>query len=261
MSSRIPVPRKRTHTIYDPALVILASGRKDCRVGDRTFSYGVGQYMALFLPMSIEVEIREVTADAPMLMAGIKIDLNRVASMLLQMDQGGHPMPKGEIKSASGIYTKPMTDDLLDAICRLLRTTADPLEQAVLSDAILQEIYFRIIRDDDNGTLQHLLQQRGQIQQISKAVDHIHKHMDEPVSVDDLAGLVNMSTSGFHRSFKEVMHMSPLQYAKSIKLFRAQTLIRQGKNASEAGYMVGYNSPAQFSREYKRHFGFSPSAT
>jgi AraC-like DNA-binding protein len=70
-----------------------------------------------------------------------------------------------------------------------------------------------------------------------------------------------LSSSGFYKSFKEVMHLSPLQYAKSVKLFRAQALIREGKNVSEAGYMVGYNNPAQFSREYKRHFGFSPSAT
>ena len=91
--------------------------------------------------------------------------------------------------------------------------------------------------------------------------DHIHTHMNEMVSVDDLAQLANMSTSGFRKSFREVMHMPPLQYAKSIKLNRAQLLIREGKNASEAGHLVGYNSPAQFSREYKRYFGFSPSAT
>jgi AraC-like DNA-binding protein len=105
------------------------------------------------------------------------------------------------------------------------------------------------------------LQHRGQVQQISKAVDHIHRHLDQVVSVDELAGMVNMSTSGFRKSFREVMHMPPLQYAKSIKLDRAQILIQEGKNATEAGYMVGYNSPAQFSREYKRHFGYSPSAT
>ena len=85
--------------------------------------------------------------------------------------------------------------------------------------------------------------------------------MEDIVSVDELASLTNMSTSGFRKSFREVMHMPPLQYAKSIKLNRAQILLREGKNASEAGYLVGYNSPAQFSREYKRQFGYSPSAT
>ena len=83
----------------------------------------------------------------------------------------------------------------------------------------------------------------------------------EAVSVDELAGMVNMSTSSFRKTFRDVMHMPPLQYAKAIKLDRAHALIREGKNASEAGYLVGYNSPAQFSREYKRHIGYSPSAT
>jgi AraC-like DNA-binding protein len=99
------------------------------------------------------------------------------------------------------------------------------------------------------------------VQQISRAVDHIHTHLDWVVSVDELADMVNMSKSGFRQTFKEAMHMPPLQYAKAIQLNRAQTLTREGKNASEAGYLVGYNIPAQFSREYKRHFGYAPSAT
>ena len=78
--------------------------------------------------------------------------------------------------------------------------------------------------------------------------------------MEKLAEMVYMSRTSFYENFRDVMHLSPLQYAKSVKLYRAQTLIREGKNVSEAGYLVGYNNPAQFSREYKRHFGFSPSA-
>ena len=58
-----------------------------------------------------------------------------------------------------------------------------------------------------------------------------------------------------------MLRRSDLADRESIKLDRAQTLIREGKKANEAAYLVGYNSPAQFSREYKRHFGFAPSAT
>jgi AraC-like DNA-binding protein len=70
-----------------------------------------------------------------------------------------------------------------------------------------------------------------------------------------------MSRTTFYENFRDVMHVSPLQYAKSVKLYKAQALIQQGKKANEAGYLVGYNSPSQFSREYKRYFGFAPSAT
>jgi transcriptional regulator GlxA family with amidase domain len=92
-------------------------------------------------------------------------------------------------------------------------------------------------------------------------VEHIHQNIDQPVSVEGLANMVHMGQTSFYENFKKVMHMSPLKYAKSIKLGRAQALIREGKKANEAGFLVGYNSPAQFSREYKRHFGFAPSAT
>jgi AraC-like DNA-binding protein len=105
------------------------------------------------------------------------------------------------------------------------------------------------------------LQQRGEIQRIAKAVEYIHQHLDEPVSVEELAEMVYMSRTSFYETFRDVMHLSPLQYAKSVKLHRAQMLIREGKRASEAGYLVGYNCPSQFSREYKRHFGYAPSAT
>jgi AraC-like DNA-binding protein len=92
-------------------------------------------------------------------------------------------------------------------------------------------------------------------------VEYIHQNLDKPVSVEQLADMVHMSRTSFYENFKEVMHLSPLQYAKSVKLDKAQSLIKEGRKANEAGYLVGYNSPAQFSREYKRHFGYAPSAT
>ena len=125
----------------------------------------------------------------------------------------------------------------------------------------IDEIYFRLLSDARGGELRHLLQQRGEIQRISRAVNQIHQNLDQPVSVEGLADMVHMGQTSFYENFKKVMHMSPLKYAKAVKLDRAQRLIREGKKANEAAYLVGYNSPAQFSREYKRHFGFAPSAT
>ncbi len=131
----------------------------------------------------------------------------------------------------------------------------------MLCDAIIDEIYYQILMDERNGELRYLLQQRGEIQRVSKAVEHIHNNLDQPVSVKGLADLVHISRSSFFDKFKDVMHVSPLQSAKSVKLHKAQVLIQEGKKANEAGYLVGYNSPAQFSREYKRHFGYAPSLT
>ena len=252
----------RCALVYEPAIIILGQGKKYCYVDGQQYDYSAGNYLSLYLPMPIEVEVVEASEERPLLMAGIRIDLVRIANILMKMDQVGQQQPtQAEPLPPSAIFSKPVSNELLDAVIRLLHTLDNPVERAVLGDSILDELYFRLICDDPSGSLQKLLQHRGQVQQISKAVDHIHKNMDEVVSVDELASLANMSTSGFRKTFREVMHMPPLQYAKSIKLNRAQLLIREGKNANEAGYLVGYNSPAQFSREYKRQFGYSPSAT
>ena len=164
-------------------------------------------------------------------------------------------------EAPSGVYSEPLTDEILDTLMRILKMTKNPLEREVLGDAMIDELSFRLICNDSSGSMQKLLHHRGEIPQISRAITHIHDNIEEVVSVTELAQIVNMSPSGFRKVFREVMHMPPLQYAKSIKLDRAQLFIRQGLNASEAGYKVGYNSPAQFSREYKRHFGYTPSET
>ena len=161
----------------------------------------------------------------------------------------------------SDVFSVPLSDSLLDPFIRLFGLLSSERDVAMRGDSIVDEMCYRLLSGERGGESRFLLQQRGQIQLISKAVAHIHQNLHEPITVDRLAEMVGLSSSGFYKNFKEVMHLSPLRYAKSVKLFRAQALIREGKKANEAGYMVGYNSPAQFSREYKRHFGFAPSDT
>ncbi|MBT3055944.1 MAG: AraC family transcriptional regulator [Candidatus Thiodiazotropha sp. (ex Codakia orbicularis)] len=251
----------REAVVYEPALIIAAQGRKYVYLDGTRYEYSAGNFLALFMPMAVECEMIGVSESEPMLAVGVRLDRHRLAKLLLKMDGAGQSSAKPQISSTSGIFTSPVKDSLLDATIRLLRTLDDPVETTVLGESILDEIYYRILSDEQGGALKVLLRQQGQIQQISKAVEHLNKNLDKNVSVDDLAGLVGMSSSGFHKKFKEVMHVSPLQYTKLIRLNKAKAYIMEGKNVSEAGYLVGYNSPAQFSREYKRQFGVSPSAT
>ena len=247
--------------VYQPGIVIGAQGKKHVYLDGKKYDYNAGNFMTLLVPMPVECEILEASPEKPLLGAGIFFDRNRIANLLLKMDMVESSPVKPDVINASVIFSGPIKDNLLDAVIRLLKTLDSPSEAAILGEAIIDEIYFRILSEEQGGALKYHLQQRGQIQQISKAVEYVHQNLEKPVSVDDLADIVNMSSSGFHKKFKEVMHLSPLQYAKSIKLNKAQTYIMEGKSVSEAGYMVGYNSPAQFSREYKRHFGIVPSAT
>ncbi|MEM7539434.1 MAG: helix-turn-helix domain-containing protein, partial [Chloroflexota bacterium] len=136
-----------------------------------------------------------------------------------------------------------------------------PTDASVLGDSIIDEIYYRLLSDERGGELRFLLQQRGDIQRISTVVAHIHENLDKPISVQELADIVHMSRTAFYENFKEVMYMSPLQYVKSVRLHEAQKFLKEGKRVNEASDMVGYSSPTQFSNEYKRYFGYPPSAT
>ena len=245
--------------IYDSGIVIMASGKKRCYLNGQAYDYSVGKYLGVFLPLPVEVEELDASIENPLLLVGLKMDLGRIAEMLLKLDRLEPPSKKG--RDSSGIFTEPLEGELLEPVIRLLKTLDSPTDVAMLSQSITDEIYYRVLTGQHVSAIRGLLEGRGQIQQISRAVEHINTNLTEPVVVEELARVAHMSVSHFHKSFKDVMQMSPLQYAKSMKLFKAQSLIQAGEKANQAAFAVGYNSAAQFSREYKRQFGFAPSAT
>ncbi len=243
------------------AIWIVGQGQKFCYVGDKKYDYSPGIVMVLFFPTPLEFEVVKASPESPFLTAGVAIDMGGLADVLLKLDRLDGAPAKPLSSDPSSIFSVSLNDYLLDPFIRLFESLSDPRDAAMLGDAIVDEIYYRLLCDDRGSELRYLLQQRGEIQRISRAVEYIHQNLDQPVSVEGLADMVHMGQTSFYENFKSVMHVTPLQYAKSVKLFEAQKLIREGKKANEAGYLVGYNSPAQFSREYKRHFGFAPSAT
>ena len=252
-------PHEKTRIIYEPGIVFAAQGGKNVYLEGKRYDYEPGNFLTLFTPLPVECEVTEATPEKPLLGAGLYFDQNKLATLMLKMESVVPVRSDGLEIDPSAIFSAQLESKMLDAIIRLLNTLGSPSEAAILAAAIIEEIYFRLLTIWQGGELVHLLQQRGQIKQISKAVEFVYQNIDKALSVDDMASVVNMSTSGFHKKFKEVMHLSPLQYAKSVKLNRARNYIIDGRNANEAGFLVGYKSSAQFSREYKRHFGVAPS--
>jgi len=252
-------PQERTKTTYEPGLVFAAQGEKNVYLEGRRYDYKPGNFLTLFAPLPVECEVTQATSEEPLLGAGLFFDQSKLAGVLMKMESIEPPQIESQTIDPSAIFSASLENKMLDAIVRLLETLDSPSEAAVLAEAIIEEIYFRLLSNWHGGEWVHLLQQRGLIRQISKAVDYVHQNIDQSISVDAMAGVANMSASGFHKKFKEVMHLPPLQYAKSVKLNRARNYIIDGRNANEAGLLVGYKSAAQFSREYKRHFGVAPS--
>jgi AraC-like DNA-binding protein len=247
--------------IETPAVVILLQGTKICYVAGKEQVYVGPRVLVGLYPIPVETQIVGASHENPFLAVGIELDISRLAAMLVRLDQvDDHRVPPSAV-DATAKFSLDLTHELVDPFVRLLSTLAQPRDAAFLSDGIIDEIYYRLLSGERGPELRALLQQNGKIKRISRAVDYIHTHLDEPISVEQLAGTVHMSRTAFFANFKEVMQLTPLQYAKSVKLLEAQQLIQEGRRVNETSRLVGYNNLAQFSREYKRQFGYPPSSS
>lgn len=144
---------------------------------------------------------------------------------------------------------------------RLIGLLNYPNNIEFLSSLIHQEIYYRLLSGQQGDKLRQLVTNGSHTHRIAQAIDWLKLHLDEPVVIADLASRCGMSVSGFHQHFKEITQLSPLQYQKNLRLMEARRLVKMNDlQISQIAMQVGYESPSQFSREYKRLFGISPNS-
>ncbi len=251
----------KSPVLYEPFICLITQGEKACHVGDTSFNYKAGDFFINFLPLPVGTQVVEASVEKPLLSAVLYINLVRLANMVLKIERlESESLPKIPRESSCVVVGKA-DPPLVQTFNKLMKVGANEMESAILGDSIIDEIYYRILTGEYGYTLRMLLNQYGQIQPISKVISFIHSNMDRTIQIEELASIANMSKTTFFNAFKKLMHVPPMQYVKSYKLQKAQILLKQGMQANEASFHVGYNSFPQFSREYKRFFGYSPSQT
>ena len=159
-----------------------------------------------------------------------------------------------------GIFGAPLTESIADAAIRLLEALSFPMDGRILGPMIVREIIYRVLCGENGGALEALAYRNRRFFQIARVLNKIHETYNDGLDVRTLAMEAGMSVSTFHTSFKAVTNASPLQYIKNVRLHKARALMTQdGLNAYSAALRVGYESPSQFNREYKRFFGITPA--
>ena len=93
----------RYPAVYEPAIIIMGQGKKVARVDNRSFDLSVGRFVSIFLPIAWEVEVVEASEEEPLIMAAIKMDLGRIANILMKMDRVS-PLPSTGGSAPSGVY-------------------------------------------------------------------------------------------------------------------------------------------------------------
>lgn len=240
---------------YNSEIIILTQGEKRVYLGNDIYTYDSSHYLVLPVPLPADCEGR-AEPGKPIQGLTITIDPIEVGEILLDMEDG----QKETQSLPKGIYSAPMSEALYDATTRLLQAIADPQDKKVLAPMIKREIVYRVLQGEKGEILQALAHRNRRFFQIAKVLQKIHESYSNDFDIEKLAKESDMSSSTFHSSFKAVTDTSPLQYIKSVRLHRARTLmIQDGLNANMASMQVGYESPSQFSREYKRLFGVTPA--
>ncbi|MDO5531362.1 AraC family transcriptional regulator [Sutterella sp.] len=238
----------------DLACSLILSGEKSVSMGAREIVYHTGESLLCGASVPNVYRALGVSKENPFLSFALILD----RSLLMELAEG-LPMPAGEAAAPEAVTVFHANDDLLEDFERLLKLLANPEQIPVRAPLVIRDIHYLLLTGPTGASLMPLLRDAAPAGAIIRAVSWLKKNFRSSFTIEELARMHNMSTSNFHRQFKLVTGMTPLQFQKQLRLFEAQRLMLDtGGQVAEAAYAVGYESSTQFVREYKRQFGESP---
>ncbi|MGZ5441150.1 MAG: AraC family transcriptional regulator N-terminal domain-containing protein [Thermoanaerobaculia bacterium] len=245
-----------THYVQRASLGIIAQGAKVAIIGDSTYGCEAGHLALYSIDVPVASRVTRASAAEPYLVMMLDLAPAKLAELSLKVFPHGIP----QVREALPLKVAEADRYMIDAATRLLELMARPSDAALLAPLAVEEILIRVLRSSVGSRLAQVGQAGSSIDRIASAVRSLRAHFDQPVSVQALAALANMSVTSFHRQFKAVTGMSPLQYQKALRLQEARRLMLTAMlDTGAAGRRVGYASPSQFSREYTRFFGRAPT--
>jgi AraC-like DNA-binding protein len=254
MSKITTASKAPEYSLTEPLVVVMAQGGKRLLLGDEVHEYRSGQCMVVTANLPVTGHYIDVTPASPSLAMALVLRPTVVAELVLQA-----PAARWSRGAGTAMWTGEAGFELLDAVARLLRLLDRPADAAVLAPMLEREIIWRLLTGPQGDTIRQIGLADSDLSLVSRAIGWIRDNYAEPMRIDDLARLSGMSPSGFHRHFRAVTAMSPLQFQKRIRLQQARSLlVANPGDVAGIGHRVGYDSPSQFNREYRRLFGAPP---
>ncbi|RDI55782.1 AraC family transcriptional regulator [Nocardia mexicana] len=257
------VGREETDTPPPPSMggtrmTLIAQGAKQLAYGEQVYDYRAGQCLVASVAVPLKCQFIDATPQRPVLGLCLRLQPAQVAEMMVHAPPDS--FPDDEDNTAAAVVFADASVELLDATVRLVRLLDQPGDRDVLAPLVKREILWRLMTGAHGPTVRRIGLTDPRFSPIAEAVQWIRQHYREPFRVEDLAERTGMSPSAFHRNFQAVTATTPIQYQKTIRLQEARLLLAADPgDVASIGYLVGYDSPSQFSREYRRLFGTPPS--
>lgn len=250
-----PTTTQHDANVYRPLLCAVLQGAKEVGTSARTLTVRAGQSLIVSNALPVVSRITEATPDRPYVALVFPLDMDLLRALAPSLPQSTAHRESDPFS----ICLAPADDDMQDALLRYFRQCETEEERHMLAPITAREIHARLLIGHHGGTLQKLVWHENTAHRIFAATHEIRSDLGKPLVVGELAARVGMSNSAFFEQFKAVTGNSPLQYQKDLRLLHARNELQTtGAKVSEIAYGVGYQSSAQFSREYVRKFGCSP---
>jgi AraC-like DNA-binding protein len=248
-------PHQELPHVYNPCVCVIVQGAKQVLLEDEIYRYAPPQFLAVSVDLPLMGQVTVASREKPYLCLAIDLDARQIADLIAASSDAGW----SRRETARGLFVGDLDDALLETTLRLTRLLDTPRDIPVLAPLAMREFHYRLLNSPYGPVIAQMAIAGSNTHKVGQIIRHIKTRIAEPILVEELASMANMSASSFHQHFKAVTAMSPVQYQKRLRLTEARQLLLAGNSdAASAAYRVGYQSVSQFSREYARMFGAPP---
>lgn len=246
---------KAVSALYEPSLALPVQGRKRVILGTDRIEYDANHFLLTSVDLPTMSQVIEATPVRPFLAIMLKLDLSIAQEVAAEIDSSGITNSAPRSPMALGAVTA----DLLDAVIRLEALGDRPNDIPFMQRLLMREVIYRLLLSPAGAWLREIAMLGTRCNRIAGVIAWLRQNHARAVRVEELAEMAAMGVSTFHHHFSGITRMSPLQFQKQIRLHEARRLLlTEPIDAATAALRVGYESPTQFNREYRRMFGNPP---
>ena len=239
---------------YEPSLLLIPQGKKRVDLGKQSYVFGESTFLLTSIELPIVSRVCVASVERPYLAFFLKLDMGIVRDVL-HTEEVRISAPVG----TRGMVLGEVTVELLTPCSRMIQLLDTPQDVPFFYKLLQREIIYRLLQGPQGGRLRSVATKADQSYLTVKAVTWLRENFEKALNVDELASMAGMSRSTLHHHFRGLTAMSPLQFQKQLRLHTArQKMLTEELDAASAAFAVGYESPSQFNREYKRFFGKPP---
>lgn len=251
--SYVQTPYKVPNCFYVLSVGLILQGRKHLNIGKDSYEYGAGSMIVTSVDMPTSYELLDVTPSNPFISLSLKLNPAILAEIISSESTAS------EHKSNEVFSIDWATQELLEDFDRLLRLLERPQQIETRAPLLIKDIHYLALVGTAGESLRSLYAPGAVGQRIRRVIHWMRENFREPITIEQLSDVAGMSSTTLHRHFKAFTSLSPVQYQKRLRLYEAQQfLIRGDGDVNSAAYAVGYQSPQQFNRDYKKFFGITP---